>query len=69
MTNKEAAKQIARSLAVSDEYPHDYLSAYAGALQAIKWKEKQIIDKAWDWLTNQKGEHTKEDFIKAMKGE
>ena len=28
-----------------------------------------FIDKAWDWLTNQKGERTKEDFIKAMKGE
>lgn len=27
------------------------------------------IDRAWDWLTNQKGVHTKEDFIKAMKGE
>lgn len=27
-----------------------------------------FIDKAWDWLTNQKGERTKEDFIKAMKG-
>lgn len=28
-----------------------------------------FIDKAWDWLTNQKGERTKEDFIKSMKEE
>lgn len=46
-----------------------------GAITMGVWKDEQHkqekqqwIDKAWDWLTNQKGEHTKEDFIKAMKG-
>jgi len=49
---------------------------FKDTLQAMEWKDEQfvqekqqLIDKAWDWLTNQKGEHTKEDFIKAIKGE
>ena len=28
--------------------------------------EKDTIEKAWEWMTNAKGEHTFEDFRKAM---
>lgn len=43
------------------------------ALQAMQWKDEQFakekqqwIDKAWNWLTSQKGERTIDDFKKAM---
>ena len=35
-TKEEKAKRIARNLAASDDYPYDYLSAVAGAMQAMK---------------------------------
>lgn len=64
-------EQKARDLCMAIEPPYiDFIQQnYKTALKAMEWKEQQLIDKAWDWLTNQKGEHTKEDFIKAMKEE
>lgn len=65
MTNEEAVKQIARGLAVSDEYPHDYLSAYAGAIQAMKWKDSCLgnwldtLNKEIDKLTTGNLAHNK----------
>ena len=41
---------------------------FISSIEAMEWKQEQLIDKAWDWLTDQKGERTKEDFIKAIKG-
>ena len=50
MKNEEKAKQIARGLTASDDYPYDYHSAFAGAMQAMQWKEQQLIDKACDFI-------------------
>ena len=53
MTDEEKAKQIARGLTVSDDYPYDYHSAFAGAMQAMKWKENQLIDKCKEFCNKQ----------------
>lgn len=39
-----------------------YMSAYRQA-------EKDMIERAWEWMTSAKGEHTFEDFRKAMEEE
>ena len=77
MKNEEKAKQIARGLTANDDYPHDYLSAFAGAIQAMKWKDQQFIDNACEWLNEQAFggwieepvDEFIEEFKKAMKGE
>lgn len=84
ITNEEKAKEIANDncthICLADCSAESYFGSendcYKAAMEMAQWKDelfakekRQLIDKAWDWLTNQKGEHTKEDFIKAMKGE
>lgn len=70
ISNEEKAREIAKKYETPCHGIGDCeFEAYQSAFEAMEWKEQQIIDKAWDWFTNQKGEHTKEDFIKAMKGE
>lgn len=46
------------------------------ALEMAEWKDSEFekekarwIENAWNWLTEQKGERTIDDFKKAMKGE
>lgn len=34
--------------------------------KGAEWADKSIIDKAWNWFTEQKGERTIDDFRKAM---
>lgn len=48
------------------EYRKEILDA---CIYDFEQKKQQWIDKAWNWLTSQKGERTIDDFKQAMKGE
>ena len=65
-------KEHQRNQAIEQEaretYPY-WEDAFLSFCRGAHWADQTMIDKAWDWLTDQKGERTKEDFIKAMKGE
>jgi hypothetical protein len=75
MTNEEKAKTLVDGLGII--YTDcNRVTIKKLLIKMAEWKDEQFeqerqqwIDKAWDWLTNQKGERTKEDFIKAIKGE
>lgn len=51
MTNEEKAKEIA-SKEIIGLGPDYYDVAYDSAMEMAKWKEKQLIEKACEWLYN-----------------
>jgi hypothetical protein len=77
ISNEQKAREIAERYQTPCHGHGDCeFESYQSAFEAMQWKDEQRekekqqwIDKAWNWLTEQKGERTKEDFIKAMKGE
>lgn len=44
----------------SQQYIRDYF------LEGYEQAQKDTIERAWEWMTSAKGEHTFEDFCKAM---
>lgn len=71
MSNEQKAAEIARKN--FEIYNNQGAYGKCCALDAMQWKDEQFakekqqwVEKAWDWLTEQKGERTIDDFKKAM---
>lgn len=76
ITNEEKAKEISQQWWGCGK--QQQITAYAAAIEAMEWKEQQLIDKAAEWLRMtmeffNNGEFNTEkfvnDFKQEMKGE
>ena len=82
--NETKAKEIAGLKEINDEeryYQSEKCKIYDAVLQAMEWKQNQLIDKACEWLKfnlqfydenyeeRDSGSILIDDFKKAMKGE
>lgn len=76
--NQEKAKEISQQWWGCGK--QQQITAYESAMEALEWKEKQLIDRLEDWLANNicnaynfRGDNISSTFIndciKAMKGE
>lgn len=70
ISNEQRAMELAYQHCVNNRTADQ---CYGAALDALEWKDKQFaeqkqqwIEKAWNWLTEQKGERTIDDFRNAM---
>lgn len=77
MTNEEKAKEISQQWWGCGK--QQQITAYEAAIEAMAWKEQQLIDRLEDWLANNicnaynfRGDNISATFmndcIKAMKG-
>lgn len=76
MTNEEKAQEIASKYERWNQEDDESYGAYNGAIEMAEWVEKQVIEKACEWLTDHfeaysvlfTTEQFIEDFKKAMEG-
>lgn len=50
MTNEEKAREIASKYERWNQEDDESYGAYNGAIEMAQWKEKQMIEKACEWL-------------------
>ena len=67
------ADDVLRAINICSKKGYFKSAVKYGALTMAQWKDEQhkqekqqLIEKAWNWLTEQKGERTIDDFRKAM---
>lgn len=75
---KEKAELIANGIMISvqgktgrvvyntKEKSFTHYELMCAAQKGYEQAEKETIERAWEWMTSAKGEHTFEDFRKAM---
>lgn len=68
MSNRaeEKAQEYEKSL---DYYHYTSDNPSVAYQKGYEQAEKETIERAWEWMTSAKGEHTFEDFRKAMEEE